>query len=111
MLTPSPAGNDVTTALGRAVDGERLTGDEALLLLEKADLVSLGRAARAVTERLHPTRVRTYVVDRNINYSNVCDSYCKFCGFYRVRGEKDGYVLPKEVIRKKVDELKAVGGT
>jgi len=111
MIARSPTGDAVDNALARAVDGERLTDADALLLLEKADLVSLGLAARAVTERLHPSRIRTYVVDRNINYSNVCDSYCKFCGFYRVRGESDGYVLPRAILRKKVEELKAVGGT
>ncbi len=101
----------VEAALARAVDGGRLSDGDALLLFRAADLVSLGRAAKAVTDRLHPGPVRTYVVDRNINYSNVCDSYCKFCGFYRVKGEADAYVLPKDSIRRKVEELKAVGGT
>jgi cyclic dehypoxanthinyl futalosine synthase len=98
-------------ALEEAAAGGLLDDAAALALLEGADLVSLGRAARAVTARLHPGGVRTYVVDRNINYSNVCDSYCKFCGFYRVKGEAEAYVLSKETIRAKVEELKAVGGT
>jgi cyclic dehypoxanthinyl futalosine synthase len=98
-------------ALAKAVAGGRLEDAEALALLERADLVSLGKAARAVSLRLHPEGWRTYVVDRNINYSNVCDSYCKFCGFYRVKGEKDAYLLSKDEIRRKVEELKAVGGT
>jgi cyclic dehypoxanthinyl futalosine synthase len=110
-MSTSIARQAVSAALQRGVAGKRLDDAEALLLLEEGDLVSLGRAARAVTSRLHPEGFRTYVVDRNINYSNVCDSYCKFCGFYRVKGEADAYVLPKEVLRKKVEELKAVGGT
>ncbi len=110
MLASDPR-SAVAAALAKAVDGGRLEDAEALLLLERADLVSLGKAARAVSRRLHPEGYRTYVVDRNINYSNVCDSYCKFCGFYRVKGEADAYVLPKDEIRRKVEELKAIGGT
>ena len=101
----------VDAALAKAAEGGRLDDAEALLLLERADLTGLGKAARAVTNRLHPAGWRTYVVDRNINYSNVCDSYCKFCGFYRVKGEADAYLLSKDEIRRKVEELKAVGGT
>ncbi len=100
-----------SSVLDRAAAGERLGDADALALLERADLVSLGRAARAVSRRLHPEGYRTYVVDRNINYSNVCDSYCKFCGFYRVKGEEEAYVLPKDEIRRKVEEMKAIGGT
>lgn len=107
---PSPA-DPVRAALDRAAAGGRLEDADALLLLERAPLVPLGRAARAVSRRLHPEGFRTYVVDRNINYSNVCDSYCKFCGFYRVKGEAEAYVLSKEEIRAKVGELKALGGT
>jgi cyclic dehypoxanthinyl futalosine synthase len=110
-MSPQAARSAIGAVLDDAVAGGLLDDAGALLLLESADLVSLGKAARAVSRRLHPEGHRTYVVDRNINYSNVCDSYCKFCGFYRVKGEKDAYVLPKEVIRRKVDELKAVGGT
>jgi cyclic dehypoxanthinyl futalosine synthase len=102
---------DLDALLDAAAAGARLSEDDALRLLREADLVSLGRAASAVTDRLHPEGWRTYVVDRNINYSNVCDSYCKFCGFYRVKGEADGYVLSKDEIRRKVEELKEVGGT
>ncbi len=108
---PSTSPPDVRAILDDAAAGGRLEDAAALLLLERAPLVPLGRAARAVSRRLHPEGWRTYVVDRNINYSNVCDSYCRFCGFYRVKGEKDGYLLSKEVIAEKVAELKAVGGT
>ena len=101
----------VGAALDKAAAGGRLDDGEALALLEQAGLPALGLAARAVTRRLHPEGWRTYVVDRNINYSNVCDSYCKFCGFYRVKGEADAYLLSDDEIRSKVAELKAVGGT
>jgi cyclic dehypoxanthinyl futalosine synthase len=102
---------DLAALLDDAAGGARLSEADALRLLRDADLVSLGRAASAATDRRHPGRVRTFVVDRNINYSNVCDSYCKFCGFYRVKGEADAYLLPKDALRRKVEELKEVGGT
>ena len=111
MTSPTPDRAALRDLLDAVAAGERLSDEGALALLEGADLVSLGRAARAVSLRLHPERTRTFVVDRNINYSNVCDSYCKFCGFYRVRGEAGAYVLSKETIRGKVEELLAVGGT
>jgi len=96
--------------LERAVLGERLTPDEGLLLLEEAGLLSLGAAAHAVRMRLHPEPVVTYIVDRNVNYSNVCDSYCKFCSFYAAPGSKNGYVLSRAALKKKIEETKALGG-
>jgi cyclic dehypoxanthinyl futalosine synthase len=110
-MRADPGSGEVRRTLDRVLAGERLDDAGALLLLERGGLVPLGLAAREVSRRLHPEGYRTYVVDRNINYSNVCDSYCKFCGFYRVRGEADAYLLPREEIRRKVEELKAVGGT
>ncbi len=69
--------------LDKAVAGERLTPAEGLRLLESHDLAALGRAADAVTRRLHPEPYRTYNIDRNINYTNVCTAVCDFCAFYR----------------------------
>ena len=74
---------DRTRILSKAVDGERLTPDEGVALFDCRDLHALGRAADAVTPRLHPEPYRTYNIDRNINYTNVCAAVCDFCAFYR----------------------------
>ena len=70
-------------AIEKAAAGERLSYEEVLALLEGDDLVALGAAADDVRARLHPEGYATYCVDRNINYTNVCDVYCTFCAFYR----------------------------
>jgi len=96
--------------LSKAVDGRRLSFDEGAALMECRDLNALGRAANTVTRRLHPEPYRTYNIDRNINYTNVCAAVCDFCAFYRKTGAADAYVLPREVLHKKVEETIALGG-
>src|SRR5262245_7571804 len=96
--------------LDRAVGGERLTADEGLALFGCHDLAALGRAADAVCRRLHPEPYRTYNIDRNINYTNVCAAVCDFCAFYRKTGDSDAYVLPRDVLYKKIEETIALGG-
>ncbi len=96
--------------LNKAVAGERLTPDEGLALLQTSDLTTLGRAADAVTRRLHPEPVRTYNIDRNINYTNVCTAVCDFCAFYRQPKHAEGYVLPRDVLLQKVRETVELGG-
>ncbi len=96
--------------LDKAVAGERLTPEEGLKLLECSDLAALGRAADAVTRKLHPEPYRTYNIDRNINYTNVCTAVCDFCAFYRGPQSTEGYVLPIEVILEKIKETVALGG-
>src|SRR4051795_10835081 len=96
--------------LDKAVAGDRLTPDEGLRLIESHDLVALGQAADAVTRRLHPEPYRTYNIDRNINYTNVCAAVCDFCAFYRKTGDTDAYVLPREELYKKIEETIALGG-
>lgn len=96
--------------LHKAVDGGRLTPEEGLTLLQSHDLHALGRAADAVTRRLHPEPYRTYNIDRNINYTNVCAAVCDFCAFYRKSTDADAYVLPREVLYQKIEETIAVGG-
>jgi len=100
----------VARLLEKAVAGERLTPDEGLALLESHDLASLGRAADAVTRRLHPEPYRTYNIDRNINYTNVCTAVCDFCAFYRPPGHEEGYVLPRAELLKKIAETVELGG-
>lgn len=101
---------DVKQILKRAVAGDRLTPDDGLALLESHDLVSIGEAANAVTKRLHPEPYRTFNIDRNINYTNVCSAVCDFCAFYRKPKSPEGYVLDKETIYKKIEETVALGG-
>ncbi len=96
--------------LDRAVGGERLSVDEGLALLQLHDLPALGQAADRVTRRLHPEPFRTYNVDRNINYTNVCTSGCRFCAFSRRAGEADAYVISREQLRRKIEETIALGG-
>ena len=96
--------------LDKAVNGERLTSKEGLELLKCADLATLGAAANAVTQRLHPEPYRTYNIDRNINYTNICTAVCDFCAFYRSPKHEEGYVLPREVLLKKIEETVALGG-
>ncbi|MES2305836.1 MAG: cyclic dehypoxanthinyl futalosine synthase [Gemmatimonadota bacterium] len=81
-----------------------------LELYEKAPLLELGAQADAVRQRLHPDPVVTYIIDRNINYTNVCVADCAFCAFYRRPKDKEGYVLSFEQIGAKIDECKAIGG-
>jgi cyclic dehypoxanthinyl futalosine synthase len=100
----------INTILSRAADGERLTFEEGCALFECRDLAALGRAADAVTRRLHPEPYRTYNIDRNINYTNVCAAVCDFCAFYRKSGDADAYVLPREVLYQKIEETIALGG-
>lgn len=96
--------------LDKSVAGERLSPDDGLRLLESHDLVALGDAANAVTRRLHPGPYRTYNIDRNINYTNVCTAVCDFCAFYRPFGHEEEYVLPRDVLLAKIEETVALGG-
>ena len=96
--------------LDRAVAGERLTFDEGLALFDCHDLHALGRSADAVCRRLHPESYRTYNIDRNINYTNVCAAICDFCAFYRKSSDADAYVLPREALYQKIEETIALGG-
>src|SRR5690606_5159999 len=106
---PSPT-PDVSRILQRAVDGHRLSFDEGVTLLREGNLLSLGRAADAVCKRLHPAPYRTYNIDRNINYSNVCAAICHFCAFYRKVGDTDAYVLDRDVLLEKIRETVELGG-
>jgi cyclic dehypoxanthinyl futalosine synthase len=103
--------NSTTTRIfSKAVDGGRLTPEEGLALFDCHDLAAVGRAADAVCRRLHPEPYRTYNIDRNINYTNVCAAVCDFCAFYRKGTDADAYVLPREEIYRKMEETIALGG-
>jgi cyclic dehypoxanthinyl futalosine synthase len=92
-------------------NGKPLERSEALFLLTDADLLAVGKLADAVRRRKHPEERVTFVVDRNVNYTNICQSQCKFCAFYRTEEAPDAYVLPFETIYRKVAELVEHGGT
>ena len=96
--------------LEKAVEGQRLAADEGLALLESDNLAALGRAADAVTRRLHPEPYRTYNIDRNINYTNICISGCRFCAFSRKADDADAYVLGPDELHRKIEETIALGG-
>ncbi len=100
----------VASILQKAVDGGRLTFEDGVTLMKEGDLLSLGRAADAVCRRLHPEPFRTYNIDRNINYTNVCAAVCDFCAFYRKVGETDSYILDRDVLLKKIEETVELGG-
>lgn len=89
----------------------RMSVDEAVELIEKAELKELGKMAYARKRELHPKGVTTFVVDRNINYTNVCWVDCKFCAFYRHEKNEDAYILSFDEIDDKIDELISIGGT
>jgi cyclic dehypoxanthinyl futalosine synthase len=89
----------------------RLTPAQAMELYRGASLHDLGQWAKAVSDRLHPEDYRTYVIDRNINYTNVCTAKCTFCGFRRDHEDADSYTLSFETIGQKIQELISIGGT
>lgn len=100
----------IDSILERAIDGERISPADALQLLQSHDLAAIGRAADAVSRRLHPESYRTYNIDRNINYTNICTAVCHFCAFYRGPKSDEGYVLPRPVLLDKVRETAELGG-
>jgi cyclic dehypoxanthinyl futalosine synthase len=95
----------------KAWNGERLTKEEALTLWENADFYTLAALANKRRVTLHPAPVVTYVIDRNINYTNICISGCRFCAFYQRPGTENGYVLKHEELAAKIEETRALGGT
>jgi cyclic dehypoxanthinyl futalosine synthase len=88
-----------------------MTRQDALDLFRSDDLIGTGMAADAVRRRHHPEGVATYIIDRNINYTNFCTEYCTFCAFYRPPGHAEGYVLAKETVWEKIRETLELGGT
>lgn len=89
----------------------RLTNEQALELIQNSSLIELGQMATKKKKELHPKGVTTFVVDRNINYTNICWVDCKFCAFYRHQKDEDAYILTYDEIDQKIDELLEIGGT
>ncbi|OHB79553.1 MAG: dehypoxanthine futalosine cyclase [Planctomycetes bacterium RBG_16_64_10] len=103
-------GNVVRAVLDKAAAGGRITPDEGRLLLESPAIAALGQAAHAMTCRLHPESYRTYSIDRNINYTNLCAAVCDFCAFYRKPQDPDGYVLDRDTLLQKIEQTVQLGG-
>ena len=102
---------DLGPVVGRVLDGERISPREALALHEQADLATLAYLADEVRRRKHPEPVVTYIIDRNLNPTNVCVTDCGFCAFYaKPKDEAKGYVLDRETIYAKIQETVDVGG-
>jgi cyclic dehypoxanthinyl futalosine synthase len=85
--------------------------EEALELFQSDDLIGLGMEADAVRRKWHPEGIVTYIIDRNINYTNFCTEYCTFCAFYRPMGHREGYILSEQTIFDKIQETLDLGGT
>lgn len=102
---------DIQPILDKALAGTRLTSEDCTALLESNDFVRIGLAAHEIRMRKNPTDVVTYIIDRNINYTNVCNVVCTFCAFYRRPGKPDTYVHSIEEIEKRIDETIELGGT
>ena len=103
--------NPIDRILGKAQSGQRIDVEECVTLFESDQIEKIGDTANRIMQKWHPEPVTTFVIGRNINYTNVCDVYCRFCAFYRPPGSKEGYVLPDEVIFQKIQETLDVGGT
>jgi len=88
-----------------------ITRSQAIDLFRSDDLLTIGKEADTVRRKLHPDGVVSYIIDRNINYTNFCTEYCSFCAFYRPMGHKEGYILPIETILDKIQETVNLGGT
>jgi cyclic dehypoxanthinyl futalosine synthase len=108
--TPSSTPRSLDGLLARAAEGARLSAAEGERLVADASLFDLGLAADAVRRRKHPHDVVTYIVDRNVNYTNVCTTSCRFCAFYRPVGHAEGYVLSRAQLATKLQEVVDAGG-
>ncbi|HVG34835.1 MAG TPA: cyclic dehypoxanthinyl futalosine synthase [Pyrinomonadaceae bacterium] len=103
--------DDIQPILDRALSGERLSAEDCTRLLESNDIARIGVAADEIRQRRHPDGIVTYIIDRNINYTNVCNVVCTFCAFYRRPGAADTYVQSVDEICRRIDETIALGGT
>jgi len=96
--------------LEKALAGQRISPDEALELFSTTDILLLGNVASRLARKKRADKTITYIVDRNINYTNVCVTDCSFCAFYRKESDTDSYVLPFETIAQKIEETVSAGG-
>ena len=102
---------EAANLLDKAVSGGRLSLEEGGRIYRDCDLLQLGRAADLIRRRMHPEKIVTFIIDRNINYTNVCVSKCKFCAFCREEDHPEAYVMAKDVLYRKIEETLEAGGT
>jgi cyclic dehypoxanthinyl futalosine synthase len=110
VLKPKSRNPQITAVLERALEGHRIGPAECRVLFDCDDLPLLGTVANAITQRKHPELYRTYNIDRNINYTNICTAVCDFCAFYRSPKDPEGYVLSREEMYAKIEETIQLGG-
>lgn len=103
--------SDIQPILDKVLNGERLTSEDCTQLLQSYDIARIGAAAHEIRMRQNPNNIVTYIIDRNINYTNVCNVVCTFCAFYRRPGKPGTYVHSIEEIEKRIDETIELGGT
>lgn len=103
--------SSVDRILEQALAGNRISVEDCVTLYESDQIEKMGHVANQIMLRHHPEPITTFVIGRNVNYTNICDVYCRFCAFYRAPGSKEGYVLPNETIFQKIQETIDVGGT
>lgn len=101
----------IESILKKAEDGKRISFDEALKLYDEADILSLGTCANIVKNKMHKDNKITFVIDRNINYTNICISGCRFCAFYKKPKEEGGYWISEKELDQKIEETLDLGGT
>lgn len=103
--------NGIQDILEKAIRGKRITFDEGVTLIKHPGWLLVGQAANLVREKLHPHKRVSFVIDRNINYTNICSCKCKFCAFFRSEKDQDAYILTRDELFKKIDETIKAGGT
>ena len=103
--------SSVDPILKKVCSGERITPEEGVTLLRSRELQKVGQTADFVRRKKHPEDIVSFLIDRNINYTNVCVARCTFCNFYRKPGHEEGYILPAEIIFQKIEETIRLGGT
>ncbi len=101
---------EVDSILSKALDGNRITAREAVVLFSSTNITLLGNVASRLAKKKYKDNKITYIIDRNINYTNICVTDCSFCAFYRKKEDLDSYVHPFEVLAKKIEETIALGG-
>ncbi len=102
---------DTKNILNRVLDGQRMTENEFNILYTEGDLLDIARAANTIRDRRFPHNTITYVIDRNINYTNICSCKCRFCAFYRHKDDPDAYVIDEKSLLNKIDEAVRLGAT
>src|SRR2546423_1029106 len=103
--------SEIQNILDKTVAGTRMTSDDCTALLESHDVARIGAAADEIRQQKHPDNIVSYIIDRNVNYTNVCNVVCTFCAFYRRPGAPDTYVQTLAAICEKIDETIAPNGT